>query len=541
MRRRRTKRATLGVSLFPFLAVLICTLGVLIILLVLAVRSADVRAVGQQTANREQREKQQAELNELTFEFEKRAVEIEARALMRPDSLSRLVGVREHRGHLEVEIRKLKQRISELSAALLALDQDVPAEVDLTKTDARIAELKRQILLADANLETTRSQSRNNATVTYSIVPHAGNGGTFRRPIFIECTADALTIQPLGIRLLKAEFSTPLGPGNMLDAALLAIREYRQKYDLDGDTGSPYPLLVVRPDGAETYALARHAMASWEDEFGYEMIEAHKTLDFGQADEQLKKEVQAVVDDAKIRQRSMVAGRAAQQRALGNRPGQGSSPREANQRPGLTASGPNGGFVANSALAAQGNRGLGDSSSDNTVQASMHQAADSASNEFSADDSNSDQKSDSGSASNQTNSNSATAGESTAQNAGAMKSPYDHLNLAKTRGKQWALPTQTPGATGYVRPIRVVCSENELEIRSALGTEKTIPIGDDITTSVDPLINEIWRQIESWGLSGDRSFWKPELRISVLPGGELNFEKLRGVLHDSGVEVKESQ
>ncbi len=541
MRRRRTKRVILGVALFPFLAVLICTMGVLIVLLVFSVRSADMQGSKQLAASRERQAKQQAELDELTFEFEKRAVEIEARALMRPDSLSRLVGVREHRGHLEVEIRKLKQRISELSAALLALDQDVPAEVDLTKADARIAELKRQILLADANLETTRSQSQNNATVTYSIVPHAGNGGTFRRPIFIECTAEAMTIQPLGIRLLKAEFATPIGPGNMLDAALLAIREYRQKYDLDGDTGSPYPLLVVRPDGAETYALARHAMASWEDEFGYEMIEAHKTLDFGQADEQLKQEVQAVVDEAKIRQRSMVAGRAAQQRALGNRLGQGSSPREANQRPGLTASGPNGGFVANSALAAQGNRGLGDSSGEDIVQASMHRAADSASNEFPANDSNSDQKSDSKTASNQANGNSATAGESNEQNAGAMKSPYEHMNLAKTRGKQWALPTQTPGATGYVRPIRVVCSEKELEVRSALGTEKTIPIGDDITTSVDPLINEIWRQIESWGLSGDRSFWKPELRISVLPGGELNFEKLRGVLHDSGVEVKESQ
>ena len=48
MRRRRAKSVQPGVSLFPFLAVLICTLGVLIVLLVLAVKSASI-----QKANRE--------------------------------------------------------------------------------------------------------------------------------------------------------------------------------------------------------------------------------------------------------------------------------------------------------------------------------------------------------------------------------------------------------------------------------------------------------------------------------------------------------
>jgi uncharacterized protein YlxW (UPF0749 family) len=44
MRRRRKKRSQLSVSLFPFLAVLICTLGVLIVMLVMAVKSADDQA-----------------------------------------------------------------------------------------------------------------------------------------------------------------------------------------------------------------------------------------------------------------------------------------------------------------------------------------------------------------------------------------------------------------------------------------------------------------------------------------------------------------
>ena len=44
MRRPRKRRTPPGVSLFPFLAVLICTLGVLIVMLVIAVKAADSSA-----------------------------------------------------------------------------------------------------------------------------------------------------------------------------------------------------------------------------------------------------------------------------------------------------------------------------------------------------------------------------------------------------------------------------------------------------------------------------------------------------------------
>jgi len=50
MRRRRRQNVQPGVSLFPFLAVLICTLGVLIVLLVLAAKSATIAQAQQETA-----------------------------------------------------------------------------------------------------------------------------------------------------------------------------------------------------------------------------------------------------------------------------------------------------------------------------------------------------------------------------------------------------------------------------------------------------------------------------------------------------------
>jgi hypothetical protein len=368
----------------------------------------------------------------------------------------------------------------------------------------------------------------------------------------VECTGDALILQPLGIRLPISEFAPPLVSGNMLDSALLAIREYWQKYDLGGTEGNPYPLLVVRPQGAQSFVLARHAMTSWDDEFGYELVESDKKLDFGTPDDQLAKQVQIAVDDARQRQRSLIAHNS----RIGNRLGDGglggfspvahSSARsrshpKSTERPGLVVSDSAGGFVANSGWERSAQSKTADSAS--IAQASNERSATGNSrSSFENSSPSTDPNSNGGFESNSTGgqNSAAASGDSDSPSSSKSSNPYQNSSLAKTRGDNWALPTQSPGATGYVRPIRVVCSGNELEIRSALGTEKTIAINENLTDSIDPLINEIWRQIESWGVSGDRSFWKPELRISVLPGGELNFQKLQGLLHDSGVDVQES-
>ncbi len=251
MKRRRRTRETLGVSLFPFLAVLICTLGVLIVLLVLAVKSADVEAAN---AKAELDREQLLELDDLRFQYQTRLLQIDGLNQVRPDVVKRLSEIRSHRGYLEEEIRQLKRRSQQLVAEMVAVDS--PLEVADASSAQELDDLRQQVAVAQTQLEKMRAEDSGNGAATYTIVPHAGHGGTFRRPIFIECTADALIIQPLEIRLEKDEFVPPLATGNMLDAALLAIRAYWERYDLTGKEGSPYPLLVVRPSGAETYVLA---------------------------------------------------------------------------------------------------------------------------------------------------------------------------------------------------------------------------------------------------------------------------------------------
>ena len=62
MRRHRKRRSPAGVSLFPFLAVLICTLGVLIVLLVIAVKAAESTADQTVAENQAEFERRKAEL-----------------------------------------------------------------------------------------------------------------------------------------------------------------------------------------------------------------------------------------------------------------------------------------------------------------------------------------------------------------------------------------------------------------------------------------------------------------------------------------------
>lgn len=489
MRRRQKKRETLGVSLFPFLAVLICTLGVLIVLLVIAVKSADVNSIQAQAEEDQQFESQQRELEELQFSYEIRMAKIEGLKQVRPEAVSRLADIRSHRGHLEEEIRQLKRRAGELGEQLLSLSKEPPVKVDLIETEEQIESLKQEILLAQAALKKKRNEAKRTGPTTYSIVPHAGSGGTFRRPIFIECTANELVIQPLGIRLPKSEFTPPLQPGNMLDAALLANREYWQRYDVSGDEGSPYPLLVIRPDGAETYVLARRAMKSWDDEFGYELVEADKKLAFGEKDEQLIQVVTEAVEDARTRQRLIASRRSFRSQQAGG-PGSGMdgnhlSSKSQTHGPGLSASGSMGGFVSNSdwktgshqlanEIAQTGGYQTGSDRRDNN---GLQSPTSSAQGQSATGDNHGSRTSSIGS--NQAGTSSSMSNQASTQlsqsaTSFSSQSLYPNASLAKERGKNWALPSQTPGAVGYVRPIRVICRSDELEIRSSMGHEKTI-------------------------------------------------------------------
>jgi biopolymer transport protein ExbD len=89
MTRKRARTVTQQVSLFPFLAVLICTMGVLIVLLVLVAKQADRNASeARETAS----ETQTQQLKELKIAIEDAEFRSEELLAFRPMAVELITG-----------------------------------------------------------------------------------------------------------------------------------------------------------------------------------------------------------------------------------------------------------------------------------------------------------------------------------------------------------------------------------------------------------------------------------------------------------------
>ncbi|TPW01039.1 MAG: hypothetical protein FD124_3813, partial [Alphaproteobacteria bacterium] len=207
--------------------------------------------------------------------------------------------------HLEDHIRRLQDQAKQLGDQLkLATTEQSDDERD--KMAADLARLTKKIdaarqKLADAQL------AANKKNKSFTIIPYEGRQGTRRRPIYIECAEEGIILHPENIVFQPSDFNGPLGPGNPLDAALRTVREYLVRYGDPAQTGEPYPLLIVRPNGAVAYAMARAAMKSWDDEFGYELIDGEMNLQFPAADPQLEQLLMRTLKDARHRQTVLAA------------------------------------------------------------------------------------------------------------------------------------------------------------------------------------------------------------------------------------------
>ena len=550
---RQRRNQQYAVSLFPFLAVLVCTLGVLIVMLVMAVRAADVESQQrhEEVAQQQQQKLKEAEERRGLAEFESESI-----LSVRRDLTDRLQVAKTDRSYLEQQIKDTNRQAEDLLKALANLGAVMEANATKASRDQSRAEaaenverLKSQVAAAEESLRQLREDQSFETQAEYAIVPFTGSGGTHRQPIFVECVRDGLVLQPYNIQLKRTDFTQPLTIGNMLDSALLTVREYWEKHGLAGENSKPYPLLVVRPDGAESYGLARRAMKSWDDEFGYELVDSETKLKFGQPDLQLKSEIEAAIETAKRRQQ-----RFARQRQMNQNDQWKSSLQLAR---GLQPSASGGfEFAATGQPAHElfaggefesdaGGQGQLDSS-DPLSQASydMPQTESEFRNQFRGQESSATEASSA-----HNTSNDAFNGETNGQANGEANDANQQgdasvgstaSSLANSRGSNWALPAQTTGARAYVRPIRLICEADKIHVVSQKKITATIPLHAQTIASIDPLVSEIWKTIEVWGLAGRQAYWKPELRFSVARGAERRFKELRILLDDSGLLVEKA-
>ncbi|MEZ6115767.1 MAG: hypothetical protein R3C28_04240 [Pirellulaceae bacterium] len=299
---RRRRPSEEAVSLFPFLAVLICTMGALIVLLVVMVQQARAAAVDPTEIARLNEQIQQAN-EQRQLKVEENQWRIEMLQQSRETTQQQLVEKRLELSHLEDHIRALRQKIQGLedrAAALTAEESDFDAD----QVRKEINRLESELELAKRELDKEKQQYQQQSG-KFAIVAYDGPNGTKRRPVYIECMADRVILRPENIVLTGNDFQEPLTNDNPLALALRAKREYLARLSSFGDQDEPYPLLIVRPDGTRAYAAARAAMAAWDSEFGYELIPADMPLAFPDEDPHLVDLMRTAVEDGRERRRQL--------------------------------------------------------------------------------------------------------------------------------------------------------------------------------------------------------------------------------------------
>ena len=516
---RRRQQATVSVSLFPFLAVLICTMGALILLLVVIARQARLQAA---QAAEAQAKAQATELDdELKMERELVQWRIEQLRISLQKTQSQLAEARMGLGHLEDHARRLGDQFVQLQAALKDIEQPDATggrqrsqlEAELGRLEAKIADV--QLRIAEARR--TAGQQR----ASYAVVPYRGPHETHRRPIYVECRADSIVLQPEGIVLTEGDFSGPLGPGNPLAAGLRAAREHLlAEGGLDPEqSGEPYPLLLVRPDGIAAFYAARSAMKSWGSELGYELIGEDWKLDFQAADSQLAQVIRSAVDTARIRQRQLAAAAPShygqQRRPIRYRasPTRGAVVPDGG-RPGFRRQPPSGAFARRFAEGSSGARPREPNPQQPARDGPTRRPGEYRPSQHSAD-----------------------------KGPAGRKQTIHVESLAKHRGQDWGLPDAGSGSVPISRPIRILCDRDRLVIVPERGRARTksIALAESTEASVDEFVSAVWDQMESWGIAGNGMYWRPVLNVYVAPGAEQRYAELATLLEGSGLNVERKE
>ncbi|QEG02065.1 hypothetical protein Mal15_61480 [Stieleria maiorica] len=288
------RRQTLSPTLFPFLAVLVCTLGTLILLLALVAQNTSDAAqqIAETAAEPPPHDPGQLTVGDVELLVEEEEFRLGELVSFRDAQTGDLEDRRDQLAHVEDHMRRIRERLKQISQAMeQAMSQDpMPAA-----TAAEVKDLKEQLVKEQLVVKKLREEIET-AKPRFVIVPHQGPNGTDRRPIYLECTAKGVTIWPEGVTITRNQLEQSSSTANPLDDALRAARYHAmQQY---GDTIPPYPMLLVRPGGVDSYYAARAAMMDWDDQFGYELVPADVNLAYPNSDPVMRQRMEYAINQA---------------------------------------------------------------------------------------------------------------------------------------------------------------------------------------------------------------------------------------------------
>lgn len=298
-------------SLFPFLAVLLCTMGMLVMLLVLMSKGASkdhckesvhpIPVVQKIDSAKEDRKEDRKEyLHWKKIYGNATQEEIQEEIVSSQWYLEELKGIktrtgealRKERDRLAAADRAISERLKDLDKLKegIRLLQENKTE-DITQITTDIQRKTEEIARLEKEIADSRDKLKN-AKPSYSIIPYQGKSGTIRYPIYIECNERGVFLMPEGIPFSIEDFLLGKYPGNPFDMAIRTARQYIMEKGSNDLEKEPYPLLIVRPGGSDKYYAAVSALASWGGDYGYELVEEDWELNYPPVDPELAHRVQ---------------------------------------------------------------------------------------------------------------------------------------------------------------------------------------------------------------------------------------------------------
>ena len=291
------KRKKLEVSTFPFLAVLLCTMGALILLLLVMDKKAKKAALEKayeaawvQSKNLQAK----TDADKQNLECEKNAW-IKLKSEQHQELLKKEATLEKEIALLKIELSNLDKNY-EKSKSEISSDDLLKKEIALTNEKSKVHILAKKLELekanADKNLKETKDLAEKISSMeqilkemkssldkdkfAYSIVPYFGKNGLNRKPLYIECNESGVLFFPDKTLIPSNDESDNL-KNEILNRTSL-LREYLQQ-TLGPKESTPYLMLLVRPGGITNYWKLQSIIKPMDIDFGYELVDKIWVLD----------------------------------------------------------------------------------------------------------------------------------------------------------------------------------------------------------------------------------------------------------------------
>jgi hypothetical protein len=217
---------------------------------------------------------------------------------------------------LAQEVQKLQADLQQRQAALTALEKQSVSSTAGPQSDAEaaalaaaVAKLAQQRAAAREEIDAVARalqavQARRAATPVskYTFVPFDALSGTERRPIVIECHKDRMEFVCEGISLSPEDLDGFIPHFNPLAAGVKALHDGWTARD---DGKPPYVLLVVRPEGTVSFYVARTYLQPLDIPFGYELVGPTQEFTWPQSDAAMVRECRRAIEET-LRERPRV-------------------------------------------------------------------------------------------------------------------------------------------------------------------------------------------------------------------------------------------